>query len=144
MNKFSKAALIALFCMTSPLVAHAQVDTPDVGDSTNMGNTTDDATNYGTNNTTGTGASGTTDMGNTSDDSTTGSGTDDATMGTGAGTGDTNTTTGSGNNTAVADESYARDDNSFPWGILGLLGLAGLAGRSRHDDRRDARTTARP
>lgn len=38
-----------------------------------------------------------------------------------------------------------RDDNDFPWGLLGLLGLAGLLGRKKHDhvyvdnrtDRRD-------
>jgi hypothetical protein len=27
-----------------------------------------------------------------------------------------------------------REDNDFPWGLLGLLGLAGLMGRKRNDD----------
>lgn len=27
----------------------------------------------------------------------------------------------------------AREDNDFPWGLLGLLGLAGLLGRKRDD-----------
>ena len=38
-----------------------------------------------------------------------------------------------------------REDNDFPWGLLGLLGLAGLLGRKKAerdihvDNRRDAR-----
>jgi MYXO-CTERM domain-containing protein len=39
------------------------------------------------------------------------------------------------NNTA--DTQYTtveREDNDFPWGLLGLLGLAGLLGRKRKDD----------
>lgn len=27
-----------------------------------------------------------------------------------------------------------RDDDDFPWGLLGLAGLAGLLGRKRNDD----------
>jgi len=37
--------------------------------------------------------------------------------------------------------NQSRDDDSFPWGLLGLLGLAGLAGLRRRDhaERRDER-----
>ena len=36
-----------------------------------------------------------------------------------------------------------RDDNDFPWGLLGLLGLAGLMGRKKRDIHVDARTDRR-
>ena len=38
--------------------------------------------------------------------------------------------------------NQSRNDNDFPWGLLGLLGLAGLAGLKRrdHEVRRDDRT----
>ncbi len=37
--------------------------------------------------------------------------------------------------------NQSRDDDGFPWGLLGLLGLAGLAGLKRrdHEVRRDER-----
>lgn len=37
--------------------------------------------------------------------------------------------------------NQSRNDNDFPWGLLGLLGLAGLAGLKRrdHEVRRDDR-----
>ena len=37
--------------------------------------------------------------------------------------------------------NQSRNDNDFPWGLLGLLGLAGLAGLKRrdHEVRRDER-----
>jgi MYXO-CTERM domain-containing protein len=37
--------------------------------------------------------------------------------------------------------NQSRNDNDFPWGLLGLLGLAGLAGLKRRDHavRRDDR-----
>jgi MYXO-CTERM domain-containing protein len=37
--------------------------------------------------------------------------------------------------------NQTRNDNDFPWGLLGLLGLAGLAGLKRrdHEVRRDER-----
>lgn len=39
------------------------------------------------------------------------------------------------------DTSYGnpqpREDNDFPWGLLGLLGLAGLLGRKRRVDHVD-------
>jgi MYXO-CTERM domain-containing protein len=42
-----------------------------------------------------------------------------------------------GNNTT--DTTYdtrtvEREDNDFPWGLLGLLGLAGLLGRKKRDN----------
>ena len=47
--------------------------------------------------------------------------------------------------TPVADDTVTtipadRDDDDFPWGLLGLIGLAGLLGRKRHDDVRVDRT----
>jgi hypothetical protein len=37
-----------------------------------------------------------------------------------------------------------REDNDFPWGLLGLLGLAGLlGGRKKRDDARDIHVDAR-
>ncbi len=36
---------------------------------------------------------------------------------------------------AIADgEDRDRDDDDFPWGLLGLIGLAGLLGMKRRDD----------
>jgi MYXO-CTERM domain-containing protein len=40
------------------------------------------------------------------------------------------------NNTADATydtRTVEREDNDFPWGLLGLLGLAGLLGRKKRD-----------
>ena len=50
---------------------------------------------------------------------------------------DTNTTTYT---------TVEKDDNDFPWGLLGLLGLAGLLGRKRKeaDIHVDARRDTRP
>jgi MYXO-CTERM domain-containing protein len=61
-----------------------------------------------------------------------------------------NTTTG---DTTIADDTtntqyrtVEREDNDFPWGLLGLLGLAGLLGRKRKDAdiHVDARHNTRP
>lgn len=55
-------------------------------------------------------------------------------------------TAASAQGTAVADDTVTtlpaddRDDDDFPWGLLGLLGLAGLLGRKKHDDVRVDRT----
>lgn len=39
------------------------------------------------------------------------------------------------NDMALADTvEPERDDDDFPWGLLGLLGLAGLMGRNKKDD----------
>ena len=41
-----------------------------------------------------------------------------------------------GTGTGTVDTSYGnpqKEDDGFPWGLLGLLGLAGLLPRKRHD-----------
>lgn len=38
------------------------------------------------------------------------------------------------NDMALADTAPPREDNDFPWGLLGLLGLAGLLGRKKRDE----------
>ena len=51
-----------------------------------------------------------------------------------AGTTDTTVTTGESD----------RDNDGFPWGLLGLAGLAGLLPRKRNDTVHPERTTSRP
>ena len=46
--------------------------------------------------------------------------------------------------TTVTTQSAEREDNDFPWGLLGLLGLAGLIPRKRDHVVHNERTTARP
>jgi MYXO-CTERM domain-containing protein len=54
-------------------------------------------------------------------------------------------------NATTTDTQYdtrttEREDNDFPWGLLGLLGLAGLLGRKKRDAdiHVDARHNTRP
>ncbi len=68
---------------------------------------------------------------------------------------DLGTANGMGTTTAPMEDTFAndmalantvepeRDDNDFPWGLLGLLGLAGLMGRKKDDIHVDARTDRR-
>ena len=53
------------------------------------------------------------------------------------------TTTGTTANDVARAQTVQpeRDDNDFPWGLLGLLGLAGLLGRKRDDHVRVDRTS---
>lgn len=37
------------------------------------------------------------------------------------------------NNTTTTVTTEQREDNDFPWGLLGLLGLAGLLGRKKRE-----------
>lgn len=57
-----------------------------------------------------------------------------------------NATTGYDNRTDTQYTTVEREDNDFPWGLLGLLGLAGLLGRKKKDAdiHVDARHNTRP
>jgi MYXO-CTERM domain-containing protein len=50
---------------------------------------------------------------------------------------------GSERQAPASQPNQTRDDDGFPWGLLGLLGLGGLAGLRRrdHDGRRVDRTS---